>query len=941
MSGKLREAVKLPDDKPLLVCHAPYTFSRLNLSAPGHLDILELFAFVRPAVFCVPTVGGLCRALGLPMPQSAEDAATSMFTIVDELILHLKELPEKQKLTDLASAMGASGQGWPWTSIVVEALGGIYNPASVTRSREALDVWTSLPEWADEAPMPPPANNVITGEGARAHLHDLITRRRAAGRGGDGRTAQDNYTTRIVPAFEPRLNENEPQVVTAEAGTGVGKTLGYLAPAQLWAEENQGAVWISTYTRNLQRQLDTELATLYPDDAERARKAVIRKGRENYLCLLNLSELAGQAGMARDPRTVVAAGLMARWTSATKDGDLSGNDFPGWLANLLGHENTTGLSDRRGECIYAACDHYHRCFIERAQRKARRARVIIGNHALAMINLTMSETGELPTRYVFDEGHHLFDAADSTFAANLSGLETADLRRWILGPEDEEASRIRQSRRSKGLRKRLEGLIPEDASAMKDLEDILQAARSLPAPGWQKRIKDNAPRGPMEIWLKAVESQVRARSNDPISPWSIECDVQPIDPSVLKNASSAAGVLLDIRTPMMMLSKYLRSRLEDEYDDLGADLRGRLDSLSRGLERRGDITLASWISMLGHLSSPVIPAPSSSVIPAPERGSSDRASARSHEPEQADGLDSRLRGNDDNGNGFVDWFEISRIDGRDIDVGFLRHHLDPTAPFATALKPHAHGVLMTSATLKDTRNDNEETWIESDRRTGAGKLSSFTPQRVSITSPFDYKNQTRVLVVRDVPKTDLKLTAKAYEALFRASGGGALGLFTAINRLRAVHSHLAPALESAGIPLYAQHVDDMDIGTLIDIFREEEDSCLLGTDAVRDGVDVPGRSLRLIVFDRVPWPRPTILHRERRKAHGGPGGGKLYDESITRMKLRQAYGRLVRATNDRGIFVLMDGAFPSRLEDSFPDGVPVERIGMDEALEICRSFYKK
>jgi len=50
------------------------------------------------------------------------------------------------------------------------------------------------------------------------------------------------------------------------------------------------------------------------------------------------------------------------------------------------------------------------------------------------------------------------------------------------------------------------------------------------------------------------------------------------------------------------------------------------------------------------------------------------------------------------------------------------------------------------------------------------------------------------------------------------------------------------------------------------IFRGEEQACLLGTDAVRDGVDVPGRSLRLIVFDRVPWPRPDILHRARREA---------------------------------------------------------------------------
>ena len=66
----------------------------------------------------------------------------------------------------------------------------------------------------------------------------------------------------------------------------------------------------------------------------------------------------------------------------------------------------------------------------------------------------------------------------------------------------------------------------------------------------------------------------------------------------------------------------------------------------------------------------------------------------------------------------------------------------------------------------------------------------------------------------------------------------------AIARLRAVHARIAPALEEAGIPLLAQHVDPMDNATLVDIFRTEENSCLLGTDAMRDGVDVPGRALR-------------------------------------------------------------------------------------------------
>ncbi len=80
-----------------------------------------------------------------------------------------------------------------------------------------------------------------------------------------------------------------------EAGTGTGKTLGYLAPASVWAEKNKGAVWISTFTRHLQRQIDNELERLIPDPTERRRRIVVRKGRENYLCLLNLEDAVNTA----------------------------------------------------------------------------------------------------------------------------------------------------------------------------------------------------------------------------------------------------------------------------------------------------------------------------------------------------------------------------------------------------------------------------------------------------------------------------------------------------------------------------------------------------------------------------------------------------------------------------------------------------------------------
>jgi len=180
----------------------------------------------------------------------------------------------------------------------------------------------------------------------------------------------------------------------------------------------------------------------------------------------------------------------------------------------------------------------------------------------------------------------------------------------------------------------------------------------------------------------------------------------------------------------------------------------------------------------------------------------------------------------------------------------------------------------------------------------------------------------------------LKQVAAAYREFFLAAGGGGLGLFTAISRLREVHKHVSGPLDEAGIPLYAQHVDAMDTSTLVDIFRAEEDACLLGTDAVREGVDVPGRSLRLVVFDRVPWPRPDILHKARRTAHGKKG----YDDAITRLRLKQAFGRLIRRETDRGVFVLLDPMMPSRLCTAFPPGVEVARVGLADAVAMVRDF---
>ena len=97
---------------------------------------------------------------------------------------------------------------------------------------------------------------------------------------------------------------------------------------------------------------------------------------------------------------------------------------------------------------------------------------------------------------------------------------------------------------------------------------------------------------------------------------------------------------------------------------------------------------------------------------------------------------------------------------------------------------------------------------------------------------------------------------------------------------------------------------------------------------------MPGRSLRLIVFDRVPWPRPDILYKARRAAFGG----NAYTDMLTRLRLKQAFGRLVRRADDKGVFVMLDKALPSRLLTAFPAEVEIARVGLAQAVGDIADF---
>src|SRR5207248_2952515 len=426
------------------------------------------------------------------------------------------------------------------------------------------------------------------------------------------------------------------------------------------------------------------------------RRVVVRKGRENFLCLLNYEE-AVRAALGRASPGAAQLSLIARWIGATAAGDLVAGDFPGWLAELIGRGRINALADRRGECIHAACPHFRRCFVEKNVRAARHARLVVANHALVMAQAALGglDDASVPTRYVFDEGHHLLEAADAAFSVRLSGQEGRELRRWLLGAETRRS-------RARGLQRRIGDLVEADEEGSQALLDTLVAARVLPADGWHQRV--GAGRG-----LPGAES-------------------------------------------------FLAS--------------------VRGLERRADMQLAAWSALLRDLAEP----------PGPDT---------------------------------VEWLALDRADSAETDVAVNRNWIDPGKPFALAVAQPAHGLVVTSATLTDGEADPDLAWRAAEAATGLRHLLR-SPEGARIASPFDYAGQTRIFIVTDIPRDDIGQVAAAFASLMNAAKGGALGLFTAIARLRAVHERIAPVLEERGLLLLAQHADAMSTATLVDIFRAEE-----------------------------------------------------------------------------------------------------------------------
>ncbi|MGE5729928.1 MAG: JAB domain-containing protein, partial [Gemmatimonas sp.] len=234
---------------------------------------------------------------------------------------------------------------------------------------------------------------------------------------------EDRPAQRAMASAIARLY-NEGGIGLLEAGTGVGKSLGYLLPALRWAAANGERTVVSTNTINLQEQLvGKDLPFMREALSDQPVRFALLKGWRNYLCLYRLEQASSAApGLFADGTANELEEIRA-WAERTEDGSLADLAVPP-RAEIW--DEVAAESDL---CLRLKCPLFEKCFLFAARRVAAQADVIVVNHHLLLSDLAVrraqqnwADAAVLPAyqRLIVDEGHHLEDAASSHLGTTVT-----------------------------------------------------------------------------------------------------------------------------------------------------------------------------------------------------------------------------------------------------------------------------------------------------------------------------------------------------------------------------------------------------------------------------------------------------------------------------------------------------------------------------------------
>lgn len=608
--------------------------------------------------------------------------------------------------------------------------------------------------------------------------------------GGQNRAGQRTMVAHVAQALELQRH------LLVQAGTGTGKSLGYLVPALARVGESDQPIVVATATLALQAQIVNRdiprlLQALEPRPESQAQVALL-KGRNNYLCLHKL-----EGGYPEDepdalfdiPSSTSRVGeevvRLREWADRTETGDRD--------------ELKPGVSDRAwaqvsvsaAECLGRRCPLVEECFSEMARSRAAEADIVITNHALLAINAFegMKVLPEHET-VIIDEAHELVDRVTGAVSGSLT------------------VAMVRRAARS--VKKHSKA----DSGALEMAAGTLETAFEGLAEGLLKGLD-----GRLLTAISAVNDAARTALSD------TKPDGQDVD----------AGLQM------------ARSRVSEVHD-----------MSSRILEASGEQDVL-WISRQGG------------------------------------------------------WENGRYVAASDTDPATLN-----IAPLSVGLQLRDglfadRTVILTSATL--TVGDSFDV-----AAAALGLQGEGAPRWTSIDvgSPFDYRKQGIMYVAGDLKPPGFGVHEGQLERLrelCEASEGGALGLFSS---KRAAERAAEYMREHSDLNILLQ--GESSLKALVEEFSEDVDSCLFGTMSLWQGVDVPGDSCRLVVMDRIPFPRPddpiAQARTEAVNRHRG-NGFMAVSAHHAAIRMAQGAGRLIRSVSDRGVVAVLDSRVATKRYGGF------------------------
>lgn len=247
-----------------------------------------------------------------------------------------------------------------------------------------------------------------------------------------GFLSKNGAFSKISPHYEERPSQialvkkiteafNKNAIGVFEAGTGVGKSFAYLVPSMLWAIQNKERVVVSTGTINLQQQLSEKDIPLAEKILGKKIKSVLIKGRQNYLCLRRLADVASDRELFSD-ETELFDKIFA-WSKETKTGSRTDLSF-------MPPENIwQRINSEADACMGMRCPHRENCFVMKVRKEAADASILVVNHHMLFSDIESrmqgagyEDTAVLPpyNRVVFDEAHEAEDAATSFFSEGIN-----------------------------------------------------------------------------------------------------------------------------------------------------------------------------------------------------------------------------------------------------------------------------------------------------------------------------------------------------------------------------------------------------------------------------------------------------------------------------------------------------------------------------------------